>query len=156
VLFLDLVPAVQQALITGEDFSRDAREPYRLHGPDGRMLDLILFGDIERDGTIWLDDPLMELSVYGTKAVSGGAATADFEPNIAAARMLGRQIAQVLKDSPEVYLKVRDVLAGLLLQFTEKEVEELYAHDSNDPRIVRHRLALEVRRGMEDNERAGA
>jgi predicted nucleotidyltransferase len=207
---------VQQALITGEGFSRDAREPYRLYGPDGGMLDLIPFGDIERDGTVWLDDPPMELSVYGTKAVSGGAVpalgafkvitlpglcvlkllawdarpewrgkdledvyfifrhyfeiggdalyeqpyndllTEDFDPNIAAARMLGRQMAEVLHESAEVYFKVRDILAGLLQKFTEKEVEDLYAGDRNDLRIVQRRLSLEVRRGMEDNERAGA
>jgi predicted nucleotidyltransferase len=41
--------AVQQALIDGEGLSRDIREPYRLYGPDKRMLDLIPFGDIEKD-----------------------------------------------------------------------------------------------------------
>jgi len=208
---LDQYKAVQQALITGEGFCRDAREPYRLYGPDGRMIDLIPFGDIERDGTVWLDDPPMTLSVYGTKIVSGGAVTAlgafkvitlpglcvlkllawtgrpewrgkdledvyfifrhyfeiggdalyeqpyddllteNFEPNIAAARMLGRQMAQALKDSRDIYDKVRDVLAGLLQQFTETEVEEMYAHDGKDARIVHYRLSLEVRRGMEDS-----
>ena len=207
---LEQYKAVQEALITGEGFSRDTREPYRLYGPDGRILDLIPFGDIERDGTVWLDDPPMELSVWGTKAVSGGAVTAygafkvitlpglcvlkllawnarpewrgkdledvyfifrhyfeisgdalyeqpyddllteDFEPDIAAARMLGRQMAEILKESTEVYLKVRQVLAGLTQNFTEKEVEELYASDKSDRRIVQHRLSLEVRRGMEE------
>lgn len=208
---LEQYKAVQEALIIGEGFSRDAREPYRLYGPDSRMLDLIPFGDIERDGTVWLDDPPMELSVWGTKAVSAGAVTAfrafkvitlpglcvlkllawstrpewrakdledvyfifrhyfeiagdalydqpyddllteDFEPNIAAARMLGRQMAEVLRESAEIYLKVRDVLADLMQNFTEKEVEELYVGDNSDRRIVQHRLSLEVRRGMEDH-----
>jgi predicted nucleotidyltransferase len=202
--------AVQEALITGEGFARDTREPYRLYGPDGRMLDLIPFGDIEHDGTVWLEDPPMELSVLGTKAVSAGAVTArgafkvitlpglcvlkllawsskpewrgkdledvyfifrhyfeisgdalyeqsyddllsdDFESDIAAARMLGRQMAEVLRENVDIYLKVRNVLAGLMQNFTEKEVEDLYAADKNDRRIVQHRLSLEVMRGMED------
>lgn len=202
--------AVQQALIDGEGFSRDVREPYRLYGPDKRMLDLIPFGDIEQDGTVWLDDPPMELSVWGTKVISGGAVqaygafkvitlpglcvlkllawsgrpewrgkdledvyfilrhyfeiagdalydqpyddllTEDFDPNIAAARMLGRQMAEVLKESAEIYLKIRNVLASLMQNFTEKEVEELYVSDNSDRRIVHQRLSLEVRRGMED------
>ncbi len=207
---LEQYKAVQQALINGEGFARDAREPYRLYGPDKRMLDLIPFGDIERDGTVWLDDPPTVLSVWGTKAVSGGAVqaygafkvitlpglcvlkllawsgrpewrakdledvyfifrhyfeisgdalyeqpyddllTEDFEPNIAAARMLGRQMAEAVKESAEIYLKVRNVLASLMQNFTEKEVEELYVSDNSDRRIVQHRLSLEVRRGMED------
>jgi predicted nucleotidyltransferase len=207
--------AVQQALIEDEGFSRDTREPYRLYGPDGRMLDLIPFGDIERDGTVWLDDPPTELSVLGTKVVSAWAVTGlgafkvitlpglcvlkllawstrpewrakdledvyfilrhyfeiagealydqpyddllteDFEPNIAAARMLGRQIAEILGGTAEIYSKVQQILAGLTSNLTEKELEELYLSDKSDRRILRHRLSLEVRRGMEDKGRFG-
>jgi hypothetical protein len=81
---------------------------------------------------------------------SGDLLTDDFEPDIAAARMLGRQMAEVLRESADIYLKVRNVLAGLIQNFTEKEVEDLYAGDKNDRRIVQHRLSLEVMRGMED------
>jgi len=207
---LDQYKGVQQALTDIEGFSRDARAPYRLYSPEGQMLDLIPFGDIERDGTVWLDDPPMELSVYGTKEVTSGAVAADgvfkvitlpglcvlkliawntkpewrakdledvyfifrhyfeisgealydqpyddlltedFEPNIAAARMLGRQIAELLHESGEIYFKVKDILAGLSGRFTEKEVEELYISDNSDLLIARCRLSLEVRRGMED------
>ena len=51
----------------------------------------------------------------------------------------------------EIYFKVRDTLAGLTQDFTEKEAEDLYTGDKSDRRIVQRRLSLEVRRGMEDS-----
>jgi predicted nucleotidyltransferase len=76
--------------------------------------------------------------------------TEDFEPNIAAARMLGRQMAEVLKEDADIYLKIQSVLAGLIQGYTEKEIEDLYVSDNSDRRIVQHRLSLEVKRGMKD------
>jgi predicted nucleotidyltransferase len=76
--------------------------------------------------------------------------TDEFDPNIAAARMLGRQMAEVLGESEDIYFKVRDALAGRMQDFSEKEVEDLYIGDKSDRRIVQSRLLLEVKRGMED------
>lgn len=41
----------------------------------------------------------------------------EFDPTIAAARMLRRQIAEVLGESEDIYFNVRDALAGLTQDF---------------------------------------
>ena len=38
-----------------------------MFAPDGHMIDLIPFGGIEQHDSVFLDDPPVELSVFGTK-----------------------------------------------------------------------------------------
>lgn len=56
-------------LIETEKFERDKEQPYRFYF-DGHTIDLIPFGGIEENGEVVLDNPTMELSVYGCKEVA--------------------------------------------------------------------------------------
>lgn len=59
-------------LIETEKFERDKNQPYRFY-LDGHTIDLIPFGGIEQNGEVVLDNPTMEISVYGCKEVADGA-----------------------------------------------------------------------------------
>lgn len=52
-------------------FERDADEPYRFYF--NGTIDLIPFGGIEKDGEVLLENPPMELSIYGTKEAVANA-----------------------------------------------------------------------------------
>ena len=56
-------------LIETEKFERDKDQPYRFYLEE-HTIDLIPFGGIENNGEVVLDNPPMELSVYGSKEVA--------------------------------------------------------------------------------------
>lgn len=58
-------------LVNKHGFKRDETEPYRFHFQG--IIDLIPFGGIEKDGEVKMENPPMELSVYGTKEAVANA-----------------------------------------------------------------------------------
>jgi len=201
---------IQKQLIEREGFTRDKSEPYRIYAPDGQMIDLIPFGGIEKNDSVFLDEPPMELSVLGTKEVTDNSIAVDgtfkiitlpglcvmkliawndrpdrrakdledfyfllynyfdisgeqlyeqpfddlltneFQPQVAAARMLGRQINAILKESPRIRNKILKILPELLKEFTDIEIEQLYKENPSDVKIVGFRMVLEVIKGIND------
>jgi predicted nucleotidyltransferase len=59
-------------LIEKQNFKRDSTQPYRFYHGD-LMLDLVPFGGIEVDGEVILENPHLELSVYGCREVTAQA-----------------------------------------------------------------------------------
>jgi predicted nucleotidyltransferase len=60
-------------LVTTENFTED-NEPYRLYSKDKFIVDLIPFGGIEKNDTVYLNGhPPMELSVFGNEQVMSHA-----------------------------------------------------------------------------------
>jgi len=202
---------VQKWLIEREGFTRDKSQPYRMYAPDGQMIDLIPFGEIEQDNAVFLDDPPMELSVLGTKEITDSSIAIDktfkvitlpglcvlkliawndkpeirakdledfnfllhnyfsisgeglyeqpfddllnndFQPQIAAARMLGRQINEILNESARIRNKVLEILPRLLKGFTNPEIEQLYKANQSDIQIVGFKMVLEVIKGINES-----
>lgn len=65
--------SLKRYLYEAHDFEPD-KEPYRLNSPNGLILDLIPFGEIEKGHQVYLDgNPPVQLSVFGTKEVIGQA-----------------------------------------------------------------------------------
>jgi predicted nucleotidyltransferase len=200
----------QRRLIEKEGFTRDKSEPYRMYAPDGHMIDLIPFGGIEQHDSVFLDDPPVELSVFGTKEVTDNSVaiddtfkvitlpglcilkliawndkpdrrgkdlddfyfllhnyfdicgeqlydepfddllTNDFQPQLAAARMLGRQMDKILDESHRIRNKVLEILPQLLKGFTDIEIDQLYEANQSDVQIVGFRMVVEVIKGIRD------
>ena len=59
---------LNEYLINEEGFKRDEKEPYRIYFK-GDIIDLIPFGGIEKNGKVILQNPPMELSVFGCKEI---------------------------------------------------------------------------------------
>lgn len=63
---------LSEYLCTVESFHREPNAPYRFRfgGANGLIVDLLPFGAIEQDGSVWLENPPTEISVYGMKEVT--------------------------------------------------------------------------------------
>jgi len=59
---------ISEYLCATEKFQRK-EEPYKFSF-GGMTIDLLPFGDIERDGSVWLENPPTELSVFGMREVT--------------------------------------------------------------------------------------
>jgi predicted nucleotidyltransferase len=64
----------------------------------------------------------------------------NFEPQIAAAKMLGRQLAPILNESAALSNLLKQILTKLLGRFTENEIDEMYLHEANDCQIKHMKL----------------
>jgi len=64
----------------------------------------------------------------------------DFEPKRASAKMLGRQIGQILSEADELREKIIKLLSTLKGGFSDIEIHDMYTHDPNDSQILRMKL----------------
>ena len=76
--------------------------------------------------------------------------TNDFQPQLAAARMLGRQMDKILDESSRIRNKVLEILPQLLKGFTDIEIDQLYEANQSDVQIVGFRMVVEVIKGIND------
>jgi predicted nucleotidyltransferase len=197
-------------LVNNYGFTRDDNESYRFYF--NGTIDLIPFGGIEKDGEVLLDNPPIELSVYGTMEAVANAEIVegafkvvtlpglcvlkliafyekpdhrakdmedfyfilenygeiagdqlfsgvehedlindDFELPIASACLLGRQIKNITKGSPELLTKLNQILVSRLQGFSEQEINSMYqARENGDKLIERFKLVNEVINGLKD------
>lgn len=64
----------------------------------------------------------------------------DFEPPIAAARMLGRQINAIVANQPELRNKVLQILMVLTGGFSIMEIDQMHLSETKDAQIFRFKL----------------
>lgn len=64
----------------------------------------------------------------------------DFEPILAAAKMLGRQLCPILKESTELKTAFTGILQKLKHKFSSEEIDQMYTHEPNDRQIKRMKL----------------
>lgn len=75
----------------------------------------------------------------------------NFERPIASACLLGRQIKNITKGSPELLIKLNQILVSRLQGFSEQEINSMYqAREIGDKLIERFKLVNEVIVGLKD------
>ena len=196
-------------LIEVEKFERDKNEPYRFYLGDD-VIDLIPFGGIEQNGEVILDNPPMELSVYGCKEVAEEAEiiygkykvvtlpglcilkliahdekpervkdwqdvlmilhnyseiagaqlyegfyddliAGDFEFKVASARMLGRNMQEILQKNDELKGKIISIISKKMMNFSMDEIDQMYrVRDAGDTQVETLKLLSEVIKGIND------
>lgn len=74
----------------------------------------------------------------------------DFEPKIAAARMLGRQILKILSESESLNNRIIALLTKLRGSFTYEEIHDMYKQNQNDQLLEKMKLVSEVLREIQE------
>lgn len=117
-------------LINEEGFTRDKNEPYRFYLDD--MVDLIPFGGIEQNGEVLLDNPIMELSVYGCKEVTEEAMV--MEGGYKVITLQGLCILKLIawNDKPEFRAKDWEDFLFILTHYHEIAGEQLFEGNYDD------------------------
>jgi predicted nucleotidyltransferase len=64
----------------------------------------------------------------------------DFDPHVAAAKVLGRQLLPILKESSALATLFKRILNKLLGRFNAGEIDEMYVYEPNDLQIKRMKL----------------
>ena len=74
----------------------------------------------------------------------------NFELLISAARMLGRQLKPILQTNDELKGKILGVLQAKLSRFSMEAIEQMYAADKNDSKVLEFKLIAETIQGIND------
>jgi predicted nucleotidyltransferase len=72
----------------------------------------------------------------------------NFEPSIASARMLGRQMNQILTESEDVKIMVVKHLEKMKGSFSYDDIHEMYEHERKDNDILKRKLISEILREL--------
>ena len=64
----------------------------------------------------------------------------NFEPIIAAAKMLGRQLSPILNESMELKIAFNEILQKLKHGFSSEDIDQMYTHEPQDRQIKRMKL----------------
>lgn len=73
----------------------------------------------------------------------------DFEPAIAAATVLGRQLRPIVNESIELKAKILEILTRLKEGFNDNEIDQMYKMDKKDKKILRFKLLASLTQGVE-------
>lgn len=76
--------------------------------------------------------------------------TDDFDYTIASARLLGRQMQQVLSVNEGLRNKVMEILKSRLRGFSFEEIDQMYAVDKKDEKVEEFKLVAETLKGILD------
>lgn len=107
------------------------------HETDDRAKDLedfyyILqnYADIATDN-LYLEENLHLLEEYDEVRLSG-------------ARLLGKEMLMIIKDSPELKKRISQILSLLIKDHTPKDIDEMYDAEKNDTLLIRLKLVKEL------------
>lgn len=122
---------LNEYLVTIEGFERDKKAPYRFYH-HGKIIDLLPFGGIEKDGEVILDNPITELSVYGCKDVTDSAEV--IEGKFKVVTLPGLCIMKLIAyhDKPEMRAKDFDDFLFILRHYQEIAGEQLFEGNNED------------------------
>jgi predicted nucleotidyltransferase len=122
---------ISRQLVENENFRRDPIQPYRFYH-DGMMLDLVPFGGLEKDGEVILENPHMELSVYGCTEVTAGARTLSEKYKVITLPGLCVMKLIAYNEKPDRRQKDWDDFLLVLSNYGDIAGEELFAGQYDD------------------------
>jgi len=132
---------LNEYLIHEEGFKRDEKEPYRFYFKRD-IIDLMPFGTIEKNGEVILQNPTMELSVFGCKEVMEEAIVIHNKYKVITLPGLCIMKLVAFDEKPDIRAKDWDDFIFLLNNYSEIAGNELFEGYHDD--LIKNNFEMPV------------